>query len=67
MSLLVTFEALFDLETIVIQAGLKQLGVDNNATFDYLELESLSKKANNERSFSLHCGLGAFCLRFGVV
>jgi hypothetical protein len=62
--LLVTLKTLFDLEAIVEQLGLKQLRVNNNATFDSLNLEGLGKKAKDKRSLSLSFSLVTLCLRF---
>jgi hypothetical protein len=67
VSLLVTLKTLFDLEAMVEQLGLKQLGVDNNATFDSLDLEGLGRKAKDKRSPSLSFSLVTLCLRFWVV
>ena len=43
VSLLITLEALLDSEPMVIQPGFEQLGVDDDATFDCLELEGLGR------------------------
>jgi hypothetical protein len=67
VSLLATLKALFDLEAVVKQPGFKQLGVNNNATFDSLKLEGLGKKAKDKRSLSLSFSLGMLRLRFRVV
>jgi hypothetical protein len=67
MSLLATLKALFDLKAVVKQLGFKQLGVNNNATFDNLKLEGLGKKAKDKRSPSLSFSLGTLCLCFRVV
>jgi hypothetical protein len=67
VSLLATLKALFNLKAIVKQLGFKQLGVNNNATFDSLELKGLSRKAKDKRSLSLSFSLSTLCLRFRVV
>jgi hypothetical protein len=67
VSLLATLKALFNLEAVVKQPSFKQLGVNDNATFDSLKLEGLGRKAKDKRSFSLSFSLGALCLRFRVV
>jgi len=66
VSLLATLKALFNLEAVVKQLGFKQLGVNNNATFDSLELEGLGRKAKDKRSFSLSFSLSTLCLCFRV-
>jgi len=67
VSPLATLKALFDLEAVVKQPGFKQLGVNDNTTFDSLKLEGLGRKAKDERSPSLSFSLGTLRLRFGVV
>jgi hypothetical protein len=67
VSLLATLKALFDLEAVVKQLGFKQLGVNNNAIFDSLELKGLGRKVKDKRSLSLSFSLSTLRLRFKVV
>jgi hypothetical protein len=67
VSLLATLKTLFDLEAMVKQLGFKQLGVNDNATFNSLKLEGLGRKAKDKRSPSLSFSLGTLCLHFRVV
>jgi hypothetical protein len=52
---------------VVKQLSFKQLGVNDNATFDSLKLEGLGRKAKDKRSLSLSFSLSTLCLRFRVV